>query len=463
MLAGTMHGALLGALYLVRPARDALGVAGGVGRLPWLFTATFVAMLVVVPLHGALACRVGRARLLALVYRGCALVLIGFGVVGHLGLEPHAVGSAFYVFAAVFNLFVVSVFWSFAADLFSEEQARRMFGPVALGGSLGALLGPLLAALLAPRVGVPGLMIGAALLLELALAGARRLRHAPALPGACRPDAPAPPVGGTAWSGLRDVVASPQLRLVAGYLLLMSLLATFLYLEQARIIAAAAPGDDERAQLFAWIDFGVNAVALSAQALITGRLIQRRGIGWTLAVLPVASALATAVLGLLPVLPVLALAQIGTRGLRYGTAKPAREVLYTGVDRDARYKAKAVLDLLVVRGGDAVSAWTHGGLVALLALAGLGPGAVLWVVAPAAIGWAALARRLGARHDARMCDALSPDAGGPADRAASAAAPAGPAPPAEAAPRPDAVGPGDAAPAWPDAGGSASSARARPG
>lgn len=423
-LAAAIHGALLGALYLVRPARDALGVAGGVERLPWLFSATFVTMLVVVPLHAALASRVGRARLMSLVLRGCALVLVLFGAVGQLELAPRVVGPAFYVFAAVFNLFVISMFWSFTADLFSEDQARRMFGPVALGGSLGALAGPLLAAGLAPRVGVPGLMIGAAVLLELGLGGARRLRYAPALPGASRPDAPAPPVGGSAWSGLRDVVASSHLRLVAGYLLLMSLLATFLYLEQARIIAAAAPGDAARAQLFAWIDFGVNGLALAAQGLITGRLIRRRGIGWTLAVLPVTSAVATALLGLLPVLPVLALAQIGTRGLRYGTAKPAREVLYTGVDRQARYKAKAVLDLLVVRGGDAMSAWAHGGLVALLALGGRGPGLVLWVVAPVALGWAALARRLGARHDELIADAAAPD-----DRRVSAAAPAGPAPP----------------------------------
>ena len=202
---------LLASYYILRPVRDEMGIRGGVEQLHWSFTATFLVMLLALPLFGAAAARLPRRRLLPTVYWFFIANLLAFFLLLRLGLTPELVARAFFVWVSVFNLFVVSVFWSFMADLFRPEQARRLFGVIAAGGSLGAICGPVLAASLAPRVGTESLLLPAALLLGLALVCIRRLLGLAAKQRSAAGAEPGRPLGGGVFEGLILVARSRYL------------------------------------------------------------------------------------------------------------------------------------------------------------------------------------------------------------------------------------------------------------
>jgi AAA family ATP:ADP antiporter len=351
---------LLAAYYILRPLRDEMGVAGGVRNLQWLFTATFLTMLAAVPLYGALVARLPRRRFIPLVYHFFVANLAIFWALLALDFERQSVARVFFVWLSVFNLFAVSVFWSFMADLYRSEQAKRLYGFIAAGGSAGALAGPAITIGLAQTLGVVNLLVVAALLLEVAVLCAVRLEPRQEQ-GAEGPST----IGGGALDGLMMILRSPYIAGIALWVALLSVAATFLYFEQAAIVAAASDDPAVRTRIFATVDLAVGVLTLAVQCLATGKLIQRFGVGPALALLPFVFAAGFAVLAAAPVLAVVIAFQALQRTANFAISNPAREVLFTVLARDEKYKAKNVIDIVAVRGADAAGGWLVTGLRAL--------------------------------------------------------------------------------------------------
>jgi AAA family ATP:ADP antiporter len=395
---------LLAGYYLLRPLRDALGLAGGPDELQWLFTGTFLAMLALVPAFGALVSRLPPRRFVPLAYRFFTASILVFCVLSAADLKNVWVGRVFFVWISVFNLFVISIFWSVLADCFSNAQGRRLFGFIAAGGTVGTFVGPALAALLVTAFGPVALTLGAALLLEAALQCFDRLypRGGGAAPdpavGAATATGDARPIGGSVLAGLALIVRSPYLIGVCGYLLLHTAASTFLYFEQGRLVADAFPDTASRTRFFALVDLGVSTLTLLLQMFVTGRLMQRFGVATALVLLPIASALAFLAVALSPTLGVLAAAQALRRAFDYAVARPAREVLFTVLGREAKYKAKNAIETVVYRGGDALSGWISAGLGAL----GVGFAGVAALAIPLAALWAAVSLWLAREQERRL-------------------------------------------------------------
>lgn len=402
---------LLCGYYLLRPLRDAMGLVGGVGNLQWLFTATFVSMLALVPVFGAIATRWPPHRFIPYVYRFFAVNVLIFGALFASGIAEVAVSRVFFVWISVFNLFVISIFWSVLADHFRNEQGRRLFGFIAAGGTAGALIGPALAASLVVKFGVVVLTVLAALLLEIAVQCYRRLlRSAPRHSDAAIATSPAPSgataeyagrIGGGIFSGITLILRERYLLGIVLYMLLHTFASTFLYFEQGRIVSAALPDTASRTQLFAIVDLAVSGLTIVLQIFVTGRFIRHFGVVAALIMLPVAGMLAVAGIALWPTLFVLVAAQGFRRSVDYAIVRPGREVLFTVVSREAKYKAKNVIETVVYRGGDAVSGWIFAGISAL----GIGFTGVALLFVPITAIWAALAAWLGRTQDRRARDA----------------------------------------------------------
>ena len=344
---------LLAGYYILRPLRDEMGVAGGVRNLQWLFTATFLTMLAAVPLYGALVARLPRRRFIPLVYHFFVANLAVFWLLLTLDVERQIVARVFFVWISVFVLFAVSVFWSFMADLYSSEQGKRLYGFIAAGGSAGALAGPVLTIGLAEVLGPVNLLILAALLLEGAVLCAMRLEPKEELTSPKSKEA----VGGGSWDGIMMVLRSPYIAGIMLWVSLMSVAATFLYFEQAAIVAAASDDPAVRTRIFAAVDLAVGLLTIAVQFFATGKLIARFGVGPALALVPLVFAAGFAVLAAAPVLAVVIAFQALQRTANFAISNPAREVLFTVLARDEKYKAKNVIDIVAVRGADAAGGW----------------------------------------------------------------------------------------------------------
>lgn len=349
---------LLSSYYILRPVRDEMGVAGGVKNLPWLFAATFLVMLVAVPAFGALVARLSRRVFIPLVYHFFALNILAFWAALRYG-DPAWVARVFFVWISVFNLFAVSVFWSFMADVFSSAQGKRLFGLIAAGGSAGALLGPLVTVAIVGLVGPANLLIVAAVLLEAAVLCAQRLEFGEGKPG--RDER----VGGSWIAGLVMVFRSPYLAGIALWVFGLSVAGTFLYLQQAEIVSHASADPAVRTRIFATIDLTVGILTILVQFLATGRLIERHGVGRAAALLPLVFAAGFVVLAAWPVLAVVVTFQALQRTANFAMSNPALQLLYTVLPREEKYKAKNAIDLLVFRGSDALSASMFSGLRSL--------------------------------------------------------------------------------------------------
>jgi len=387
---------LLAGYYVLRPLRDEMGIAGGVRNLQWMFTATFVVMLAAVPLFGWVVATLPRRRFIPLVYHFFVVNIAIFWLLMTLGVSVPIVARVFFVWISVFNLFAVSVFWSFMADLYTSEQGKRLFGFIAAGGSAGALLGPAITVALAVPLGHVNLLIVAALLLELAVLCARRLEAvAPARQYAPRP-AEGKGLGGGWLAGLAMVLRSPYLAGIALWVLLLSIAGTFLYFQQANIVAAASDDPAVRTRIFATIDLVVGILTIIVQCLATGPLIARFGVGRAAAFLPLVFGVGFLVLAWTPALFVVIAFQALQRTANFAVSNPAREVLFTVLDREEKYKAKNVIDIVVFRGADAVAGW----LFSALRGAGLGLTAISLVAVPLCAAWLGLALALGRAQEA---------------------------------------------------------------
>ena len=404
---------LLCAYYIVRPMRDEMAIAGGIEHIQWLFTGTFLVMLAAVPLFGWVASRYSRKQFLPYVYYFFIANLLLFFALFKSDLTHAYVARAFFIWASVFNLFVISVFWSFMADIFSTQQARRLFGFIAAGGTAGALAGPALTATLAIPLGPANLLLISAAFLAWAVfcitrlfawqAGLTASRSGSGIETGGR--AGGTPVdqamGGGIFAGIRLVASSSYLLGIALLMLLFTTLATFLYFHQAQIIRDSFADSAERTAVFAAMDFAVNALTVTIQVFLTGRIVKALGMGWTLALIPLALGVGFLILGLRPVLGVLIVVQVLRRAGNYAIMRPAREMLYVVLGKEEKYKAKNFNDTVVYRGGDAVSAWVYTGLRGL----GASLAAIAFIAVPLAGLWAWTSFRLGKRQEQLAKDA----------------------------------------------------------
>lgn len=382
--------------FMLRPVRETMGVAGGVDNLQWLFTGTFVVTLICLPLFGWLASRVKRRRILPWTYAFFASNLLLFAVL--FARDPDAIwqARAFYIWLSVFNLLAISLAWSVLADLFSSEQGKRLFGLLAAGASLGGLTGPVLGTLLVAPLGHAGLLVLACLLL-LGSIGAtlylQRWRDRHPLP-AMSEHPVSKPLGGNPFAGATAVLRSPYLLGIALFVVLLASVSTFLYFEQARIVSETFSDRTRQTQVFGLIDSVVQALAILTQVFITGRLARRLGVGVLLVAVPLVMAAGFLWLAMAPVFAVFVVVMVVRRAGEYALVRPGREMLFTVLPAEDKYKAKNFIDTVVYRGGDALSGWVKRALDVM----GDHPQLAMLIGAAIALGWAVTGGWLGRRQ-----------------------------------------------------------------
>ena len=411
LLAGLFNFVVLGSYYIIRPIRDDIAATNGVENLSWMFTGTLVATLLANAAFAAIVARMPRRKFLPIAYRFFIVNLIIFYFL--MRHTPPAqqnvwIGRAFFVWLSVFNLFVVTMFWAFMTDLFNSEQAKRLFAFIAVGGQLGAIAGPLITVALVQRLGAANLLLVAAAGLELA---PWCVKYFPAIRNDSVPPNPSPdgnrreqekesgaeqPIGGGIITAFTHVIRSPYLLGICGFMLLYAITSTFVYFQQADITRTHFHDRAARTAFFAQLDLAVNTLTIFGQLLITGRLLKWFGVGVTLAFLPMLSMLGFIGMGFWPVIGVLAALQVMRRAGNFAITRPAREVLFTVISREDKYKAKSFIDTFVYRTGDQVGAWSY----TLLTWFGLGLTGISFVAAPLAVIWCGLSIWLGKKQAA---------------------------------------------------------------
>jgi len=382
--------------YILRAVRDEISSADR-GNLQILWTVVFFVMMLAVPAYSWLASKFSRGVFVPLANRFFIACLLAFWVC--LMFLPHEVrpwiDRVFYVWTSVFALFVVTVFWGFLSDCFDNNQGKRLFSFVAVGSSLGAIAGSAVTAGLVETLPAFSLLLLACIPLEVASWCARALHRRFNTGSVTIPGEAARVITGNAWSGMRAVFASRYLMGIAGFIALMTFVSTILYFQQASLVADAFANRTERTVFYARVDLVVNSLTIVFQLYLTARIIKWLGVGLTLAIIPTLMAMGFVVLGLYPTLAALVVVQVIYRAGRYGLTKPAREILWTVLGREAKYKSKPFLDAAVYRGGDLVSGWIYTGLAAL----GLSIGAIALTAAPVAGVWTILAFKLGSKQE----------------------------------------------------------------
>jgi AAA family ATP:ADP antiporter len=315
-------------------------------------------------------------------------------------------GIVFYIWTSVYNLFITSVFWAFMADVFRSEQAKRLFGFIGVGGTLGSITGSTLCVMLAQRIGVTNLLVVSMVLLEVAAIVVVRFPEAPRSPSAVRTAADQRDegrIGGSVWAGFTAVLRSPYLAGIAGFQVLYTIGSTLLYFEQAQIIRQAFSSPEARTVVLAQIEQAVQILTVVMQIFLTGRIIRWMGLAVTLALLPAMTALGFAALGTWPVLATLVVFIVLRRGTNFGLTNPAMEVLFTVVPREDKYKAMSSIETFIYRAGDQIGAWTYAGFAAL----GLGISGAAYAAVPFAVIWFVLGLWLG-RRQAHLAAAEGP-------------------------------------------------------
>src|SRR5665213_2031302 len=399
---------LFGSYSVVKPVRDAMGTIYGVKHLQELFTATFLASLVFAPVYSSLASRIRLSTFLPWVYGFIAASVLTFFALFRTLQAPqqvHWVAAAFYVWVSTFNMLIISVFGSFMADIFSRSQAKRLFGFVAAGGTIGGIVGPLIATLLGKTIGNNGLMMISAAGFIVTAVLVRLLAHEKAKLAAAGDEGQKTTLDHKLSGGLFDgfllLFRSPYLMLLALFLLLMTWISTIVYFQLGDLITKAFASADARTQAYATIELTVNSLAVLLQLFGTGRLIRRFGVTIGLLLNPVIMAVAFLAVMFSPVLMVLGTIQVVRRVAEYAVAKPTREMLFTVVDQESKYKAKNVIDTVVYRFGDLSSSWVSHAVLPF-GVAGLAIfGAIVSVI------WFPVAFLLGHRYEAARVEAPS--------------------------------------------------------
>jgi AAA family ATP:ADP antiporter len=387
--------AVLSAYYVLRPIRDEMGVQGGVENLAWLFTGTLLGMLALNPLFAALVRRLPRERFIAWSYRFFAANLVLFLVLFHLADAAQNVwlGRAFFIWLSVFNLFVVSVFWALMVDVFDAGQGKRLFGLLAAGATVGAIAGSTITASLAREVGATNLFFASIVLLEVAVFAVKKLSLK-------EPRQEEAAIGGSVLAGISHTFRSPYLLGVCLFILLFTVTSTFLYFQQATIARDYFTDRASRTAFFAQVDLLVNVLTLAVQLFFTAHILRKLGVALTLGILPLFTLFGFAALAAAPVIAVLVAFQVLRRAANFALARPTRELLFTVLPREDKYKAKSFIDTVVYRAGDQVGSWSY----LLLSSFGLGIAGVALVAIPLSAGWLAVSLWLG-RRQAKMAQA----------------------------------------------------------
>jgi AAA family ATP:ADP antiporter len=401
--AAATFAALLGSSFAFRPVRDALILDRDPENLPWVFIGTFTAVSIASVLWSKLLAHRAPRGFVPRAFHAFAACLLVFSAIVYAGLAPVAVGRAFYIWSAVFNLFVVSVFWSLLADLIGPGRARKLYGPIAVGGTVGTVIGPFLTRQLVGTIDIAGVLLMSAALLEIAVICVSRVRRlaerlAPE-PGTAAPEPePEQPPGGGAFTGIAHVARSPYLSTIVGYVLCTTCAATFMYLEQARLVHDALGDRVARTRFFADVELWTSIVTLVMQGVLARPALRWLGPGVVLAVLPFVQVASISILTLAPSLTALAILQVLGRSTAHGLTRPARELLYTVVSRDEKYRAKHAIDTIAYRFGDMAASWLRAGLLAL----GTGAGVMIGAIVPIGVLWIGLASLLGAGFRRRL-------------------------------------------------------------
>jgi len=391
---------VLAGYYVIRPIRDNIG-ATQFENLWWMFTVVLVAMIVANALFSMIVARMSRRKFIPIAYRFFILNLVIFFVLMQFmppGKQPW-VDGCFFVWVSVFNLFATAVFWGFMTDIFTNEQGKRLFGFIAVGGSLGGMLGPLITASLVHRVSTGVLLLICAGMLEIA---AQSIRFFPAefqrSDSKSAEDAAAAekPIGGKFWDGVTHICKSPYLFGLFLFILLYTLTSTWTYFQQSELTKVGFVDRAARTAFFAKLDLSVNTLTLLLQIFLTGRLMKFFGVTVTLLFMPVLSLFGFAAMGLVPVLTVLAIFQVARRASTFAFMRPAREVLFTVLRREDKYKAKSFIDTFGYRCGDQFGAWSYGGMQAL----GLSLSTISYVAVPVVACWCGLGVWLGRKQRA---------------------------------------------------------------
>jgi ATP:ADP antiporter, AAA family len=393
---------LLTAYYIVRPIREDMGAmlrAADPDALKNTFAYVFGVMLIAVPVFGWLVSSFERRRIVPIIYIFFIANLLVFWLVMSNGTASTVMAKTYFVWVSVFNLFVVSLFWSVMATYWSSGSAKRLYGIIAAGGTIGALTGPLITQTFARVIGPTNLLLVAAVFLGLALA------VAVALPRLFHADHQAAAEGAkpaVTWQsvlqGARRVWDDPFLFRVAMWVLLANLISTFFYFEQARIVGAAITDRTARVELFARIDLAVSVLTIIAQIFGTARLIERFGLGMTVASLPASAMFAFVALAISPTLAVIVGIVVVERAIHFALSSPAARVLWTVVEPEDKYKSQNFIDTVVYRGGDAASGWFFDALGKTL---GLGTAGIAAVTLPLAAVWCWLSFDLETRFNGR--------------------------------------------------------------
>src|SRR6266568_5233520 len=386
---------VLGGYYIMRPIRDSIAGANKLETLPWMFTATLVAMLIANAVFAAIVARMSRRRFIPLAYGFFIFNLALFFILMRTGSQEQQVwiGRALFVWVSVFNLFNTAIFWAFMTDLFTVEQGKRLYGFIAVGGSLGGILGPYITARYVRDIGPANLLAVAAIMFVIA---GFLVRFFPSnfTDRNKVVQAREEPIGGSIWSGITHIGRSPYLLGLAASMLLYTTTSTWAYFQQSDLTREALKDSGARTVFLAHLDMWVNSITVVIQIFLTGRLLKWFGVGFTLVAMPVVSMMGFAAMGIAPTLALLAVFQVARRVAAYALMRPSREILFTVLRREDKYKVKSVTDTLGYRTGDQIGAWSYGGLHAL----GLELPSISFVAVPVVAGWCGLSLWLGRKQ-----------------------------------------------------------------
>src|SRR5213595_74286 len=402
------HFLILTGYYIMRPIRDSIAASNRLETLPWMFTATLVGMLIANAVFAAIVARMSRRKFIPIAYAFFIFNLALFYVL--MRSCPPAqqvwIGRALYVWVSVFNLFNTAIFWAFITDLFTVEQGKRLYGFIAVGGSLGAILGAYITKHYVRDIGPANLLAVSAIMFAVAGFLVRFFPSGFAEQKKIVPQREEP-IGGSIWSGITHIAHSPYLMGLAASILLYTTTSTWAYFQQTDLAREALKSSDERTVFLANLEIWVNSITVIIQIFLTGRLLKWFGVGFTLVSLPFVSMVGFAAMGVVPSLGLLAVFQVARRAAAYALMRPSREILFTVLRREDKYKVKSVTDTLGYRIGDQLGAWSYGGL---------GPNGfgfslntISWIAVPVTAGWCVLSLWL-ARKQRALADAQTKSA-----------------------------------------------------
>jgi ATP:ADP antiporter, AAA family len=395
------HFIILTAYYIVKPIRDSIAASNRLETLPWMFTATLVVMLIANAIFAAIVARMERRKFIPFAYAFFILILVLFFVLMRTGSPAQQVwtGRAFYVWVSVFNLFNTAIFWAFMTDLFTVEQGKRLYAFIAVGGTLGAIVGAYITKHLVRDIGPANLVAISATMFAIVCFLVRFFPGNFTGRTETRP-MPEEPIGGGVWSGITHMARSPYLFGLGLAILLYTTTSTWAYFQQTTLAGAALKTSADRTVFLSNLEIWVNTITLFIQIFLTGRLLKWFGVGFTLVSLPFVSMLGFTAMAIAPSLAMLAFFQVTRRAAAYALMRPSREILFTVIKREDKYKVKSVTDTLGYRLGDQLGAWSYGGLHGL----GLTLNAISWIAVPVTAGWCALSLWL-ARKQRALADA----------------------------------------------------------